>query len=247
MLVDILQKIDTPLSKADFAKVLYQLIQPSCGGGAAVVNERASLKPYDLLQPILNEQYTLVFIKSLERKADQFTAKEISSILAHLYRYSYVSSISSIASLQLQPYVALNFASDGKHMITYETFDVVERRQKDRYLNDFKFIMSPIEFIEKPCVVKIPQPNYNMYDLESLYSYDKCDQYMAFQAMLDENTKALASSSGASSSSSRPSTSSAARLRDINRASRFILSRIYLKGFYYYGTNLTGGYYVFDK
>lgn len=244
MLIDILQKITNPLSKKELAEILYSLIYSRCSD-----RPRTSREPYNQLKPVLNEQFTLVFIKSLDRNKEQFQPNEISGILVYIYRYSHVSNYSDIACLQPQPHVAINITNDGKYCITYETFDIVGKYKKDvSYMNDFKFISQPIEYIEKPCIVDINRYDYDMDEAENLYSYEKCDQLMAFKIMLAENAISSTTTSQSSpSNQQRPATSSAMRNRDLSRTSKNILSKSYLLGYTYYGINLPGGNYLFDK
>lgn len=259
MLVDVLQKITHNLTRADFAKVLYALIQSECSR----VPERIEFVPYNQLKPILNEHYTLAFIRSL--KAEQYTPRDITSVLSHLYQYSYVAGLNSVASVQLQPHVIQNVDAEGRYIYNYETFEIVERLPNFVKLNDFKFISEPVEFIEKPCIVDVESLSDSyLEEMEKLYSYDKCDQYLAFHIMLRENsddgsapatlseeasTSAAATTGLAGRFSSPDSLASTrqARLTELNKTSRSIFSKAYWTGYYYYGINQGAGYYVFDQ
>lgn len=234
MLIDVLQKINRPLSKNDLAEILFTLIYSKSQDRL-----RTKIEPYNQLKPLLNEQYTLVFIKSFAKNQDIFGINEICGILVHLYRYSHVSNYSDIACLQLQPHVTVNIDKDGKYYIIYETFDTVKKKERQTYMNDFKYITDPIEYFEKPCIVDIRNNEFDFYDIEKLYSYEKCDQYMAFQIMLAENS---------SSDNNIQEKQSPANLAKVSsQLSKNILTKPYLMGYYYYKVGLSKGEYLFDK
>lgn len=241
MLIDILREINEPLTRENFAKILYNLIQPDC----AKITEYITQTPYNRLKPILNEQYTLTFIGSLKKA--QYDPEYISSILAHLYQYSYVSSIEKYASLQLQPQVNLSVNNDGKYILYYKTFHIENNITSVIYINDFKFITEPIEFVEQPCNVPVPIPWSQTTDLEILYSHEKCDQYLSFQLMLQEADAGQPNKNSTTTTSRLPSAQRQARLAEINKTSKEIFTRAYWIGYYYYNTNIGEGFYLFDK
>lgn len=181
MLFNILQKINGFLSKKELSKILYSLIQPNCGR----VIERTKISPYNELKPMLDEHYTLTFIKSLEEK--DYNSNEITGILIHLYQYSHLANINSLASIQLQPAVFLHAEKNGKFILIYETFYVNSRNLNIININDFKFISEPIEFVEKPCEIDVKLQRIDYDKLDVLYCPEKCDQYLAFCLMLTEN------------------------------------------------------------
>lgn len=233
MLVDILQRISVPLSRDEFAKILFSLIQSGCGR----LTERTEIQPYNQLKPILDENYTLTFIKSL--KKSNYSPREIASVLAHLYQYSYVSHINHITCITLQPHVIMSVDANGKYLLSYETFHLNEKKPTHNltFVNNFRFIQEPIQFIEKPCIVDIPQDNLYIQEMEILYSPDRCDQFLAFQLMLADAQKSSSSTltGGTERNLSMPSTSRQARLAEISKTSRAIFSKAYWCGYYYYG------------
>ncbi|WBR61495.1 hypothetical protein [Drosophila suzukii associated hytrosavirus 1] len=245
MLVDVLQKISSPLTRESFGKILYALIQADCGRQP----ERIEAVPYNMLKPILNEHYTLTFIRSLRQQ--QYSAAEIASVLSHLYQYSYVAGLNSIASIQLQPHVLLNVDSVGRYIFNYETYSLEEYIPNVRHINDFKFISEPIQFIEKPCVFDLPRTNEHTEEMENLYSYDKCDQYLAFQLMLSSNSDDDNRPSTSRETTGRGfeglSTARQSKVAELSKTSRAIFSKPYWAGYYYYGINQGSGFYVFDQ
>lgn len=240
MLINILQKINDPLSKSELSQILYSLIQPHCGYTKKHVV--TTISPYDELKPILNEHYTLYFIQTL--KEDNYNPTNISSILIHLYQYSFVANRNFVSDLQLQPYVKLNVKENGKFIYTYETYRVHDKLANILFVNDFSFITEPIEYIEKPCYVNVESMRSNIDEMEILYSPEKCDQYLAFQMMLCENNRL---NDEQQQKANIPSTSAEAEKQKNNKttiSSRSIFTKHYWVGYYYYGLNHENHYYV---
>lgn len=261
MLADILHKISEPLSREMFADILFRLINSDCSN----TYEKLETIPYNRLKPILNEQYTLKIIQSLEKT--NYNTEEISGLLVHLYRYSYVSNIRNVACITLQPHVFLAIDKDGRYFFNYETFNIIKPKNNITFLNNFGYISEPIEFIERPCVVDIKFRDSHIKELELLYDTDKCDQYLAFHMMLSNSSSSSTKtadntstpdddkpSTSAEASSSRifslPSATRNARVTELSKTSRDIFSKAYWMGYYYYGLgdNISGSYnYTFDN
>lgn len=243
MLLNILQKINSPLSRVDFARILFALIQRNCDN----IIERINIEPYNQLKPILNEHYTLTFIKSL--KSSNYSINEVTSILVHLYQYSHVSGINRISSIQLQPYVTLNINENGKYIFNYNTYKIHEGVSNLLTINDFKFISEPIEYIERPCIVDVNTHQMHIDEMEILYSPEKCDQYLAFQLMLSSNNNSPATNTNTQTNRidiNMPSTSRQKRVNELNKTSRSIFTKAYRIGYYYHGLNVNKGSYTFD-
>lgn len=258
MLVDVLQKITTSLSREEFASILFRLIQPDCGR----VTTRIEQAPYNELKPFLNEHYTMTVIRNLN--AQKYEATNISSILSHLYQYSIVTMNSTVASLQLQPYVTLNMDKSGKYIYTYKTYNQYDHLASIIHMNDFKYITEPIEFIEKPCTVDYNACTLHIDEMELLYSHEKCDQYLAFQMMIQNNstesseatkkpqagpTLSAAGTSRRTFNIQQSSRLSAAGSSSFNKTVRSVLSLPFVLGYYYYGLTASDkkGRYKFDE
>lgn len=244
MLVDILQKINKSLPLENFASILYQLINSSCGR----ISRRIEISPYDQLKPTLDEQYTLKFISSL--KKELYFPKEIAGVLIHLYQYSYTSNIESLASVTLQPYVVMNVDKNHNFILNYKRSFIYDYPRNMSIINNFSNISEPIEFLEERCYINIPDDKFYEQEMEIIYSHENCDQYLAFYNMLKEASR---SSNGSLSSDNKPMENASykrqAKISDGNKKSREIFSPQYWCGFYYYGINSTQypGNYVFDR
>lgn len=225
MLVETLQKINKPLSREEFAKILYSLIQPDCGK----VQPQLDVEPYSRLRPILNEQFTMTIIRNLSES--QYAPAEISGILAHIYKYSIVSNNDVMASYQLQPHVSTFIDNDGKYVLYYETFNE-KKVEGMRYMNDWRYIYQPIEFIEKPCVLPIDERGI---ETDNIFTFEQCDQNAAFRKMAEESYNQPKPSSSSSSSSSKRLPVGAVPISKTT-PSRHFLSRFYLLGYYYLGS-----------
>lgn len=229
MLVDIIKKINTNLTREQLIEILYRLIHFDCGKRLPPTD----MKPYNELRPMLNEHYTTTFINNI--KDAQYNPSQITSILVHLYRYSIVSNTSNIASLTLQPYVTLNMKADGEYIISYETFNDFDHNAKILHMNDLKYIKEPIEFIEKPCIVDIDSNTDIIDDMEHLYSPEKCDQYIATQMMLRE-VMSSACSTISQKRNTVPNNMS-------NKYPRDMRSLPYYIGYYYYNLKTNNSHY----
>lgn len=248
MLVDILQQVTEPLSRADLAEILFNLIQPDCSR----VHSKIEKIPYNQLKPILNEQYTRKFIYSLTE--EEYQPSNITSLLIHLYQYSIVTRNERWTSVTLQPQVTINIDTDGKYIINYKTFQFFDIPSPVTYINDFAFISEPIEFINMPCYVDIPNDHVFIRDMEILYSPEKCDQYLAFMMMIGANVRDCGDAASSNNEQNRASTSSlstrrSTQLAKTNKTATDVFSRAYWCGYYYYNTPSLAkkGYYTFDK
>lgn len=222
------------MSHTELSNILYRLIYFECGGNAPVVD----LKPYNELRPILNENYTLTLIKNLETRT--YEPSEIASILVHVYQYSIVSNNVHVASMQTQPYVTLNMATNGQYIFSYETFNDYDNAARIRHMNDIKYITNPIDYLEKPCFIDTEENDLFIDDLEKLYSPEKCDQYLANLMML----KDIATSTTDAVNNSRSVSNT---LGAISKKSRDIRTLPYILGYYYYGLGMKDNNYVFTE
>lgn len=181
MLIDILQKITDSLTRNELATILYNLIQPNCGHQRS----KNTTPPYNELRQILDEQYTMTHIVNLKNAS--YTADEIIGLLGHLYQYSIISKLNMTNNLQVQPHVILGHGNDGNYIYIYDTFNVFDHLANIIYMNDFKYIMEPVQFVERPRFIDIVSNVLHINEMEKLFAHDKCDQYLAFQIMLQEN------------------------------------------------------------
>lgn len=180
MLIDILHKINKPLAKTELAQVLFSLIQPGCD--IDKINS-TNVYPYTLLQPVLNDNYTCFFIRNLHK--DKYTPLEISSLLVHLFRYSLVCNVNSLAAVTLQPRVMMKVGPNGNFVLNYQTFNMYRNSSEIlTQINDFSFIEDPIKFIETPCIYQVPKCDTQIDQMDALFSPEKCDQYMAYTLMM---------------------------------------------------------------
>lgn len=182
-LSDVLRRIKAPLNQDTFASILYNLIKnEGCHKSA-----RIDIEPYNDLRPDLNLHFTMSIIRNMEEPI--YPENVICSMLVFLYQYSIVSDIESIACLRLQPHVTLAVAKDGRYVVVYDTFNMnMVNAINSPFMNDFKYIMQPIEFVEKPCHVDTTSNVIQLEEMEKLYTYEKCDQYVCYRLMLcDDN------------------------------------------------------------
>lgn len=260
MLINVFKKINKPLLGSDFINIIHYLIQSDYG---YLNSKKIEEKPYDELKPMLNEKYSLRFIGSIEINRS-YGPQEIISILAHLYQYSHVSSLEDVAALQPQPYVITSLDKDGKYILKYETFHVYVKTWNNIHIDDPKFISEPIEFIEKPCFINVDLNKPNNSEIAALLSCEKCDQYLAFHAMIRENQPPSTATTAAdktnrggtqeqnratsflpnfdktikipSSITETTTTTTQQSISATNKTAQSIISKLYWVGYYYYGT-----------
>lgn len=235
MLKDVLKSIRNPISRANLGYVLHNLIKPGCGN----VPVRILIEPYNLLPPILNKYYTLKFIRNLDK--EEYAPDMIAGILCNIYRYSYVSDDAVVASVQTQPYVTLERKTDGHFILSYETYNSFP--VGITYVNELRFLTLPLEFVERKCI-KTPSDHTSSDIACNFFSFDKCDQYIAFQQLIKTNRTAQQELSG-------PSTSKAGKLKTTqfnrNTPSGSIMSVRYLEGYICYGLIEASGTYTFSN
>lgn len=162
-------------------------------------------------------------------RSGSYQAEEIASLLAFFYKYSMISNNEVISTYTLQPHVSLHQDMNGKYLLAYETFN--EKHIEDmRYINDWRYIYYPIEFVEKPCSVPMDERGI---EIDNIFTFEQCDQYAAFRKMAEESTNEPKTTTVAGTSRQRVTTTVISK----GTPSRSVLSRQYLLGFYYLGVS----------
>lgn len=244
---EVLRNISVDIDVGDFSQILYNLIVPD---DTRAIIPNTTIAPYKNLRPILNENYTKVIIKNLQ-KEKRITPARQCAILKHLYDYSVISNSHAMKCVTLQPYVNVKKNKEGKYYYSYTTYNRIGTDHL-LFLNDFKYITHPIEFVEKPCFLDVEIDDIDLKDIERLGSFDRCDQYVAHQLlMLEEYSQSAASSSSSSLSNStrrtRTITSDLGKSLPQN-ASWHTISAPYLAGYFYFNQKTKNNEsYTFNK
>lgn len=226
MLVDTLNQIVFPLTRSEFLSILANLIDYSCEDKTTNL---ITMKPYNELLQTLDQDYTMYAIRNLAKET--YTPEEIQGFLGHLYRYTVFASRDFISSLTIQPQVLLKEKPNGEHYYTYEQHHLYKYIPEITLINDISYIRTQLEFVPAICECKEDNTEDFLHDMELLFSYDKCDQYLAFNTMIKSNEIA----SGSSSSSTLKYSSGKRRIPSADRTSRDIFSKPYWLGYFFYG------------